>query len=514
MKASKDLFILISSLSKSEKGYFKKFTSLHVRGEENQYVKLFDIIEKQEEYDEHKVIDAMGQTDHPKNFAVLKSYLYDLILKSLRSYYSQSTPELEIKELIEYIEILHNKGLYKQCEKIINKGIALAEKYELFLPLAELYGWKIEFMHLQNFTNTSPEELDLIYATYAGFVKKYQNIISYKHILSQLFVDRKTKGFTRNKEELAQQEKSSKNKILLDINYADSYQAKWHYYLWYSVYSFSKHDYESSYKYTKTLVDLIESHPNQKEFKPKAYTSALNNLLVMQIETNRYGEIMETLKKVKLIVPRSESIKQWLYYVINASELNLYMNTGEFEKAMNLAIQIEKQLPSLANYIIHEENELILIFNLAITFFGSKNYPKANYYFNKIIHESSMEMRTDVHCFARIMSLIVHSEMGNNDMLEYTIKSTYRFLYKRNRLYKFETLILNFIKTNMSAKALPKNAMDEKFKILMDEIDVLKKDHFERKALNYFDFISWLESKIENRPFADIVRDKTKMFVK
>lgn len=508
MKASKDLFILISSLSKSEKGYFKKFTSLHVRGEENQYVKLFDLIEKQKEYDEQRVIDAMGQTDQPKNFAVLKSYLYDLILKSLRSYYSQSTPELEIKELIEYIEILHNKGLYKQCIKVINKAITLGEKYELFLPLVELYSWKLEFIQLQNYTETSPEELDLTFDIYSGHLKKYQNIINYKHIMGQLFVTRKTKGFTRKKEELEQQEKLSKNKYLNDISLADSYQAKWHYYLWHSVYAYSKHDYEGSYKYTKALVRHIDNYPNQKKFKPKSYITALNNLLIMQIETNRYGEIKETLEKLKLIVPGSDAIKQWLFYVINGCELNLHMNTGEFEKALQLANQIEQQIQNLANYIIHEENELILIFNLAITYFGSRNYSKANYYLNKIIHESSIENRTDVHCFARIMSLIVHSEMGNTDMLEYTIKSTYRFLYKRNRLYKFETLILNFIKANMSSKALPKKEMDSKFALLVDEINELKKDMFERKALNYFDFSSWLESKIENRTFASVVKEK------
>ena len=36
----------------------------------------------------------------------------------------------------------------------------------------------------------------------------------------------------------------------------------------------------------------------------------------------------------------------------------------------------------------------------------------------------------------------------------------------------------------------------------------LFKNPYERKVLEYFDFISWLESKIEKRSFAEIVKEK------
>ena len=103
--------------------------------------------------------------------------------------------------------------------------------------------------------------------------------------------------------------------------------------------------------------------------------------------------------------------------------------------------------------------------------------------------------------------MILHFELGNTDILEYLVKSTYRFLYKRKHLYKFETSILNFIR-----KKLPKTNSEKElitiFKDLKTELGKITKDPFEKKALDYFDFISWLESKIEKRPFADIVKEK------
>ena len=56
MKPSEDLFLLIKSLSKTEKGYFQKYAQLHSSGKENNYIKLFYAIEKQASYEESKIV--------------------------------------------------------------------------------------------------------------------------------------------------------------------------------------------------------------------------------------------------------------------------------------------------------------------------------------------------------------------------------------------------------------------------------------------------------------------------
>ena len=57
MKTNSDpLHQLIHSLSKGEKRSFKIYASRHVLGDENNYVKLFDAIEKQKEYDEEALL--------------------------------------------------------------------------------------------------------------------------------------------------------------------------------------------------------------------------------------------------------------------------------------------------------------------------------------------------------------------------------------------------------------------------------------------------------------------------
>ena len=55
MKKESDLFALIHSLTGHEKRYFKIYASKHVMGEKNNYLKLFDFLCKQKEYEEEDV---------------------------------------------------------------------------------------------------------------------------------------------------------------------------------------------------------------------------------------------------------------------------------------------------------------------------------------------------------------------------------------------------------------------------------------------------------------------------
>ena len=187
-------------------------------------------------------------------------------------------------------------------------------------------------------------------------------------------------------------------------------------------------------------------------------------------------------------------------------ELTMYLTTCQFEKAVYLISDIEKGVEEFRE-AIDKQHEIIFYFDFAYLYFMQQEYKKALLWCNKIINDAVIDIRQDVYCFARILNLLIHYELGNEDLLEYRVKSAYRYLHKRQRLYKFETSVLNFIRKKIPHIVSDKNLIGA-FKELKTELEEITKDPFEKKAIEYFDFISWIESKIENRPFADIVRQK------
>lgn len=114
-------------------------------------------------------------------------------------------------------------------------------------------------------------------------------------------------------------------------------------------------------------------------------------------------------------------------------------------------------------------------------------------------------------CFSRILNLVAHYEAGKDYHLEDLIKSTYKFLIKMDDLHEVQKEMIRFLRN--LPEVSPLEIKDEFIKLHT----TLKKyeDHpYERRAFLYLDIISWLESKIENRPVADIIAEKSELIMR
>src|SRR5215216_5957618 len=91
-----ELYDLIKSLSKSEKRFFK----LTVSSEDNANVisKLFDELEKANEFDESKLERSSKQKHKTLGQKEIIQLTYNVILKSQRTFYAESISGYKIKD--------------------------------------------------------------------------------------------------------------------------------------------------------------------------------------------------------------------------------------------------------------------------------------------------------------------------------------------------------------------------------------------------------------------------------
>ena len=89
------LFELVQSMTMSEKRYFKIYSSKHVIGQSNDYVLLFDFIDKSIYYEE----DELLRQSFVKNLSAEKNYLYNLVLKSLNAFHASLNSKTKIYQL-------------------------------------------------------------------------------------------------------------------------------------------------------------------------------------------------------------------------------------------------------------------------------------------------------------------------------------------------------------------------------------------------------------------------------
>ncbi|TAL61555.1 MAG: hypothetical protein EPN85_04540 [Bacteroidetes bacterium] len=503
MKASEDLFELIQSLSRNEKRYFKRFTALHVRGKKNKYMLLFDAVVRQEKYDEAQLKRQFCNQAFIRQFTAAKNHLYHRILSALESYHHSI--HSEVKSLLHRAEILFNKGLYKQSHKAILKAKQLARAYEMHHVMVEIFRhWEMnlavknpDVSWMQNILREETEELSLLQST-----KDYRSI--YYRIVTHHYLY----GTTRDKKHFGQFKKMIHNPLLLDERKAKTFEAKLRFHDARSFYFSIINDKTNQYLSVKNTIAHFKKHPEKIRQAVSKFIIYLNNVLSSCTLNRKYSEIPIYLKELESLIPlaKSSDEKTKLFFITATNRLNYYTITGQFSSAVSFLLEINKRLgeyePSM-----NDVEKALLFHNIALSYFGSGDYKNCIHWLNQIRNKISLNIRPDFESSLGLFYLIVHYESGNADLLPSLIQSLYRYLKKKEQLHKFETAIIHFLRNE-----LPKtNTQEEQihaFQKFKNRIAPLANDPYEKSPFEFFDYISWLESKIENRPFAEVVRQK------
>ena len=138
-------------------------------------------------------------------------------------------------------------------------------------------------------------------------------------------------------------------------------------------------------------------------------------------------------------------------------------------------------------------------------YFTVNDYDNCIKYVNMIMKNKNIKMREDLQCFTRILNLIAHWEAGRDYNLDKIIRETYNYLDKMNDLHEVQKTILKYL--NGLENIYP-GEIKGFLRSLHSELKKFEDDPYEKRAFLYLDIISWLESKINNKPVADIIKEK------
>ena len=507
MQEKEDIAGLIKSMSKSEKRYFKLIVLKNIRGKSSHYIKLFDLIDKTGSA-EKKVIQKLYRDENfmKKGFSVYKTWLYEQILKSLRSYHSKRNVDDKIMELIRDAKILYDKTLYPDAGKALKKAKSLACKYEKHTLLPEIIRWQKKILNTWSiYGKTSENDIIRLFEEEKLSGHKMDNINEYWKQRALLFLSYRINGMIRAEEDIDRYHAFINVPILKNEKLALSYEAKIGFYGINAFYFSAVNNMEESYNHNKKRVALMEAHPHLIEDDPANYSNAFHNLLISTKGLDRYKEFFNMISRVKSFL-RKFQLRSSVLLRICVLEFETYLEIGQFKKATLLLPEVEGVFTELTNK--DEMLELFFNMNKAILYFGNKDYNKALAYLNVVMNDNRTNLRQDIYSFARIFQLIIHFEKENRDLLPYLVKSVYRYLMQRKQLHKVEDHLIRFIRIKLS-KINTKSDQTEAFKALKEELVEICNDSMEAIFLELFDFVSWLESKIENRPFEEILQEKS-----
>jgi len=495
MKNRDSLFQLIKSLTKNEKGYFKKHVSGMAGKNANAYLKLFDAISKQDTYDDEKIRKQVGNTVLGKqNLAVTKHYLYEVIMKSLRAYYGKPSTDSMLKEMIRNAEILfYIKNRKEDSGEILHKALNIATKYERFLVQLEIYNflYTVDFALNKNnaeFNRTNSEA----YKKQLSIMDQYKNYIELRTLFSQqnILIGNIGEKHDKENEEL----RTMLNNPTLKNQVIKSYKAGLLYYsIMSNIYKNGLCEPEKSYEFNKSLVNYMEADITKLNEDLSHYAMALNNLMTDQMYLGRYDEMKQTHEKIKHKYHASEFefMKLNAYSAAAATELAYHASTHQIEDALVLIKNADMTI------IPHEKKinrnyRIELILGISAIYLLAKNYSKARFWLNKNLTDESPE-RQDVKAFSQILNLIITYELKDYDYLEHLV-TTYKRNVKNNGTYfSFEKPMLDFMsKATLASSEEKVHTNLLKLKSALEN----EKSYKEKYMYCYFNIPEWVRSKI------------------
>ncbi|MCC6723754.1 MAG: hypothetical protein IT258_04545 [Saprospiraceae bacterium] len=499
---SSRLYDLIKSLTSAERRYFKLYVSSK-DATSNKYVQLFDAIVVSEQFDDEQLARMVygKQPVETRKYSELKSYLYELVIRSLQSFDEKSSVDYRLKNQLMGVRALFKRSHFEDCKAILAKVKKTAAEHEEFNVIIEVLNWEKRIAYTQHDINFLATELERIAKEEQACLDKLSNISAYRNIFFRFLVSIR-RDVSRSKAQLEVFNSLMEHPLMKDESQALSYTAKVIYYRILSIYYFSTSSFESFYTSSNTLLALMESNQFMLQEGVSEYISALNNHIIScgrLIKMDEVRQALDKLLKIKPITIEDEATINRLYYM---NKFRLCISTGEFEEG---ARELKKHQKIIGQYEKEQYVKSTFYLQYFCINFGIGNFDEALNSLNDWLKLSESMERKDLQSLARILNLIIHYELGNTMLLDSLLRSTYRYLNKANRLSEFERKMINFIRE--AGKPHSKREMQQILETLKQDFEDLSRQP-SYGVFELFDIISWLESKINGLPYAEVVKER------
>jgi len=278
---SDKLYRLIHSLSPAEKRYFRIF--IHGKTERSsKYLHLFEQMDAQNAFDEVSLKSKIYNHPAPggKKYSELKSYLYNLLLKSLQAFDEQQSVQFKLNELMQSVVVLYKRGHYDDCRDLLQKAAKIALQYEDFGSQLNIIRWEKQLAYTRMDVDFLHKKLEQLQYQEEQALQHLRNTSEYQKAFFQVY----TANFRRE----APQRNERRTALLHDLigqgdafsdpDRATSHKSRVAYYRTLNIYYYATAQYEQFYESGKKLMHLLESQPHFLKENLADYIATLNNL--------------------------------------------------------------------------------------------------------------------------------------------------------------------------------------------------------------------------------------------
>lgn len=502
MAISDDIFQLLKSMNRKEKAFFRRYLLLNSAGKQGAinelYEKLVKLAAHSETYDEHQIKKQL-HPDSVKHLPVIKNNLYNLLLKSLIEYKGELTPEDKVKNLIDRHDLLFSKSLLKQSRTVLLKAKKIAFDNELFTHIHNILSRERVLARYMFDAAGYEEVVERTGREQARNLEQMKNLSEVNDLGSRIILMMQKYPTSKVREENIMKEINEviESPILADESKMLSGTALRRFYNLKLVTADWKKNYPLQLEYAVKYLHQTEKDTDSGKSTIHEYIISLNSVLTAAVRAGDMNEYEKAYGKFSNLNSRydhyiTERDKLEARYMLGLSVFSSGADNYHPERAYAMGEEAEENYKrDEKDLSIHQK--IVWYFIIARFYFCRRSFQNSGSWLNRLISIPNADVSQDYQCYARIMNLVVAYESGSPDSIEHALRMAYYFLTKRNKVYRYEKIILEYIRQAFRVKT--EQEIMEMLELMHRDLLEIYTDPYEENAFDAFNIIPWLESK-------------------
>jgi hypothetical protein len=490
---SNDLFLIIQSLSSTEKRQFKAQYQ-----QESRTLDLFELMAGMAEYDEQRVKEQLNDASFVKNLKVHKVRLEQQVMSFLRQNKTEKSLGERLREQIDYLEILFERKLYTQAFDLaakLEKQAKAQEEYEHLLIILSMKTRQQVYMQ-PKLANNSIEEIENCLAV----ISNYTYYAKISNQINTLSISADPKHEAQMLQVVASQivEKGDEVAALSDIaaRMRNHSLAIWR----------RRHkDLEGACDYTRANINICQANPKLYKEKPAPYFNILINHIISCGLAKKYDEALSYIKLLKEVADNNSTLEPHLIYAYSQAIL-AYKSKQEYKEAFVFFNTVAE--PNLQKYNLTglHTGQLMYISMMDIALIiGDKAAQKQ---WIELLRPLIQDLEHRLTEYALLCEMILYIEAKEWQVLGHWVEALQKRIQRHNIKLPLLRLVLNFAKKyasqppNFSALLATHQAQFEQL--------IAAQPEYYRDFNKYFNYTNWLErqllvadkkNKIKNKAF-------------
>ena len=486
-----NLIQVIKKLKQGEKRFITLELSRYKK--ETDLLKLYNLINNTPGITDAALRKKIKDKKKIAQLSINKHKLYATLLETLQLFHFKSSPKHQVASMIQQAYVVESKNLLTSQTELLSKAEKIAEQYEL-------REFQLEIIHLLQ-KGRRNDSIKLVHKA-EKISSEFLTERKLNQLLNQSILFERQPGNRLKGDDSPALKKMMTEALKIKSNsFTSSYFRLRTCFTYYAIIN----DHSKTDQFAQALLKLFQSHAYMLELESWRieYIESLGNCIPCFIHFRKTNQLEFIYKEVeRLDAPE-------LYKAsIAINVLDSYIQMGSYFESEKKVSEVQKNIDFYKQNIgLH--NHAVLYFNLAVLNFGMKKFSKTLFWLNEIINGPNKDKRSAYVAYAtRVLRLFVFYELGYTDILENQLRSTTRYITKYGSVSAFDQTLLKCIRKIISINR--SEELNAVFKETLTALLKISKNGSESSLLDYFDFISWITSKIEKKSFVEIVQRKSK----